>query len=802
MFGRLVLEHRRRLGLTQEELAERSGLSVRTIRRVEAGQGRVPRPASVRLLAAALGLHDADWEHFVAAASGAGGQSMTALVGRAGGVIGGSAAGAQPQGRHQVNLRGDLQPTRDAPSRMPATPSSQVPAQLPPDVRAFAGRDVQLARLDGILDTTTSSPTAVVISAVSGTAGVGKTALAVHWAHRVRKVFPDGQLYLDLRGFDPAGRPAMDPAHAVRGLLESLGATPHEIPVDVDAQVGLYRSIVTGKRMLLLLDNARDAGQVRPLLPGSASVLVVVTSRNRLSSLVAAEGAHSLNVELFTPTEARQMLSGRLGAARVAAEPDAVDEIIDRCARLPLALAVVAARAVVRPHVTLSGLAAELRDNSGSLDALTDDDASTNVRVVLSLSYHTLDAATARLFRLLSLHPGPEISVPAAASLGGLTIAGTTALLDVLVRAHLVIESGTGRYLLHDLLRSYAAEQADIHDADHDRCVATTRMLDHYLHSAYRADRLISPYRDSITLDPPATGVTAEHFAGAEQALHWFATEHRVLLAAIDHAAALELDRYVWRLAWTLKVFLDRRGYWYDWVNTQHLALAAARRAGDRAEQARAHTFLGQAYSRIGRYDDAHAHYRDALALYDHCGENAARAFAHLTFAWLLDRQGDGKEALKHTEMAHELYVAAGDRSGQANSLNAIGWCRIQIGDAEGALHCCQRALVLLQEIGDRAGQASTWDSIGRAHQQLGHHHQALACYAKALDEYRDAAGNRFFEALTHDSIGDTHSAAGDHAAATAAWQQAIEILEDLNQPGADQIRVKLNQHLRPGPLR
>jgi NB-ARC domain len=305
----------------------------------------------------------------------------------------------------------------DEDAALPPGPAVAVPRQLPGAVCGFAGRVTELDELTGLLNSARTGGT-VVISAIEGTAGIGKTALAVHWAHQVAGRFPDGQLHVNLRGFDPAGTP-MTSAVAVRGFLDALDVPPERIPVSVDAQAALYRSLLAGRRVLVVLDNARDAGQVRPLLPGSSGCMVIVTSRNRLTSLIA-EGARPLTVDLLTVTDARQLLAGHLGASRMAAEPDAVEDIITACSRLPLALAIVAARASAHPSFPLTALADELRDAQDRLEVLNGGEAAANARAVFSWSCRQLSTEAARLFRLLGLHPGPDITAPAAAALPAL----------------------------------------------------------------------------------------------------------------------------------------------------------------------------------------------------------------------------------------------------------------------------------------------------------------------------------------------------------------------------------------------
>ena len=473
-----------------------------------------------------------------------------------------------------------------------------IPAQLPPAVPTFAGRCTELASLDAILAATAraceAGVAAVVISAVSGTAGVGKTALAVHWAHRVASQFPDGQLYVNLRGFDPYG-PALDEAEAVRGFLDAFGVPVERIPAGLPAQAALYRSLLADKRVLVVLDNARDAEQVRPLLPGSPGCLAVVTSRNHLGGLVATEGAYPLTLDLFTIAEARDVLARRLGADRVISEPGATDDIITSCARLPLALVIAAARAAAHPSFPLTALAAELREASAALNAFPSGDAATDIRAVFSWSHRTLSTGAARLFRLLGLHPGPDISASAAASLVGIAREQASTLLTELACAHLLTEHAPGRYTFHDLLRAYAAEQAHAHENDDARRMAIHRMLDHYLRTAETAALRMNPLRDPVTTAPPRPGVTCEEVASYQQALAWFTAERPVLLATIAQAPA-SCDTYTTQLASALTTFLDKRGHWQDQEAVQVTALAAARRQGNRTGQATAYRGLGLAY--------------------------------------------------------------------------------------------------------------------------------------------------------------------------------------------------------------
>ena len=666
----------------------------------------------------------------------------------------------------------------------------QVPQQLPAAVAHFAGRAGELATLTGLLRGRADTGGTVVISAIGGTAGVGKTALAVHWAHRVADRFPDGQLYVNLRGFDPTGS-VMAPAEAVRRFLDALQVSPERIPVDLDAQAALYRSQLAGKRMLVVLDNARDTAQVRPLLPGAPGCLVLVTSRNQLTSLIAADAAHPINLDLLTSDEARQLLAQRLGTERVAAEPQAVAEIITRCACLPLALALVGARAALQPHTRLHRLADELRNTQHRWQTLTGDDPTTDVQAVFSWSYQALTPDAAQLFRLLGLHPGSDIAAPAADSLAGLPTSTIRPLLAELTQASLLVEHTPGRYTLHDLLRAYAGDLAQRIDTYQQRHTATHRILDHYLHTAHTATRLLYPALDPITLTPPAPGVTLQHPADYQQALDWFTVERPVLLAVVEHAAVAGFDTYAWQQAWTLATFLDRRGHWHDQATTGRTAVAAARRLADPTAQSRAHRILAHAYIQLGRFDDAHAMLSHALDLAIQAGDQTGQAHTHTNLSYLWEQRGNYPQALHQARQALPLFQATGHQLGQADALNAVGWYHALLGDYQQALTACQHALTLFQELGDRHGQAYTWDSLGYADHHLGDHSQALTCYQHALQLFQEL-GDRYQEAGTLIRLGDTYHATGNHQVAYDTWHQALTILDELDHPDAEQVRVKL----------
>ncbi|MGV9455306.1 AfsR/SARP family transcriptional regulator [Streptomyces sp. NPDC003635] len=680
-----------------------------------------------------------------------------------------------------------------------ALSGSVVPAQLPHAVAGFVGREEALALLDSLLPRQTAGGDGgtAVITAIGGTAGVGKTTLAVHWAHRVRDRFPDGQLYVNLRGFDPGG-PAVRPAEAIRGFLDALGVPPRRIPVEPEGQIGLYRSLSANRRMLVVLDNAQDTDQVRPLLPGSAHCFTVITSRNLLTGLVITDGAQPVGLGLMSRTEAADVLGRRLGRPRLAADPAALEDVIASCARLPLALAIVGARAATRPQLPLASLAKELHTAGSALDLLDGGDAATDVRKVFSWSYQRLTAPAARLFRLLGLHPGPDVSAAAVADLIGLPLPDIRSALSELTTSHLLSQPTTARYACHDLLRAYAGELALTHDPPADRAAAMRRLLDHYLHSAYRASLSLSPHRDDpITLTPLGPSVTAEHFTGHDEAFAWFLREHTVLLSVQRQAARDGLDSHAWQLAWALQPYFDRAGHWHDSAAAHERALASARRAGSTHGQAVVHGCLAYAYMRLSRYEDVATHMRQALQLYEALGDLLGQAHAHRTLSWLRDEKGQYEQGLDHARKALESFVAVGHRTGQARALNAVGWFCSRLGRHQEALGHCERAIRLLQEAGDRFDQADTWDSLGHIHQSLRQYRQAAESFEQALDLYRET-GDRYNEADTLSSLGDLHLAAGDHDAASTAWRRSAALLEELGHRRAAEVRARLTGEAEP----
>ncbi|WP_210582087.1 tetratricopeptide repeat protein [Streptomyces sp. GESEQ-4] len=706
----------------------------------------------------------------------------------------GTDPGADGQQVHQAILRGEAAPP--AAHRTPsakAEPGRTIPAQLPLEARGFTGREDELARLDGILAAAAGRPAAVVVSAVSGTAGVGKTALAVHWAHRVADWFPDGQLYVNLRGFDPSGA-AVTPDQAVRSFLDGLGVPAPQVPVDLQARVGLYRSLLAGRRVLVVLDNARDADQVRPLLPGSPGCLAVVTSRNRLAGLVAAEGAHPLSLDLLSPAEARDLLAHRLGEDRLAAEPDAVQEIITRCARLPLALAITTARAATNPDSPLSAVAEELRDSHGSLDAFDGGDLTTDARAVFSWSCHALSAPAARLFHLLGLHAGPDISQSAAAALAGLPLRQTRGLLAELTRAHLLTEHTPGRYTLHDLLRAYAAERALAEETPPERDRAVERLLTWYLHTADAAYVFLTPERRRVPLDPLPPSCRPLTFCGYDQALNWCDTERPNLVAAVHLAVAVGRPGIAWRLAGALWGFFYLRGHLHDWLDTTRTALDAARAAHDRRGTAWSLGDVACALTQTHRYDEAIDHFRQAMALNRELGDTHGRCQVLANLGYVYRHIGRPDRSVEYCRRALSIHrMLGGSRGREGNLLTNLADSYERIGRFDEAIDCLEQALTDLRVIGDRWNEGVALDLLGTVHHRLQRHDNAVQFYHQALDAHTDI-GNRWGEAHTLANLGDVHLAVGKPDTARTSWKQALTILEKFDHPDAEEIRGRLHR--------
>jgi DNA-binding SARP family transcriptional activator/Tfp pilus assembly protein PilF len=712
-------------------------------------------------------------------------------------------------------LQLDILANREVAVGGPIEQGSAVPAptprQLPPPVPHFAGRAGELAALTALRDEDGGT---VVISAITGTAGVGKTALAVHWAHQSAERFPDGQLYVNLRGFDPAGS-VVRPADALRGFLDALDVPPQRIPADLAEQTALYRSMLAGRRVLVVLDNARDSEQVRPLLPGSPGCLAIVTSRNQLSGLVTAEGAHPIALDVLPEADAHDLIAHRIGEWRAAAEPDAVSEIIARCAGLPLALAIVASRATSHAGFPLATLAGELRQTAGRLDAFADQEPATDIRAVFACSYRTLSADAARLFRLIGMQPGPDISAGAAAGLVGAPTDGIQEPLAELAHAHLLTERAPGRFTVHDLLRDYAAEQARAIDTEVDRTAAAGRMLAWYRHASDAAVRLLYPHMLRLPQPGIEPSPSAPEFHDGAEALAWLDVERRNLLAMARYAADNGPRPVAWLLADALRPYFTARMYTADWLELAGVGLAAAHAEQDVAAQTAAELSLGNAYQSVSRYEQAIERYTRALALARETGwteaqsavlgnlgnvymflgrlADAADQFAtalslHEDTGHVADQArslgGSGivlhhlgrlREAADHLLRALALFRQLGSRRYEAVALTSLGEVHHDLGRLDvGAEHLI-RALDLLRETGDARGEANALRLLAAVYRDTGDHRHALTLAEATLNLIRDT-GDRWIEAHTLNTRASIEQSLGRHRSACDSHRRALDI--------------------------
>ncbi|MDX8030296.1 BTAD domain-containing putative transcriptional regulator [Lentzea sp. BCCO 10_0856] len=634
----------------------------------------------------------------------------------------------------------------------PVRPTQPVPRQLPALPLWFTGRGAELARLDEALKPGAAT---VVISAIGGAGGIGKTWLALWWAHQHADLYPDGQLFTDLRGFNPTEQPVA-PDAALFGFLTALGVSPDRVPAGLDTKAALYRSLVADRRMLIVLDNANDSEQVVPLLPGSAACTVLVTSRQRPASLIDRHGSRHLPLGALTHDEARALLTARLGTDRVAAEPDSVEELLDVCGGYPLALSITA-RHASRPGIRLSEIAAELRElGLKMLDHDTDPAAS--LPAVLSCSLRRLSDEHRTVFGLLGISPGPDTTLPAVVALTGLPPDRARRALSVLEEASLLERRPHGRYAMHDLVRAYAATTA--HDLHNDvRLTALTWVMDFHLHTAHAADLLLNLHRPLVHLDPPAPGVHPQPLPAAASAMTWLDAEHATLLATQRTAAALGRHHVVWHLAWALDTFHVRRGHRHDAVAVWRTALGHL--PDDPTARSRAHRSLGNACSRLGLHEEAVAHLDQALDLAVLHRDLAEQAHSHRALASAWGQRGHDRQALNHARQALDLHRAADQPVEEAHALNQVGWYAAALGDFDTARARCHDALSLHRQHRYPDGEAATLDSLGFIAHRAGDH-QAVDDYHRAL-ALRRALGDAYEVANSLDGVGHPLAALGRH---------------------------------------
>ncbi|MGW4501755.1 AfsR/SARP family transcriptional regulator [Micromonospora sp. NPDC004336] len=685
---------------------------------------------------------------------------------------------------------GPPDPVAEPPEEQPSPTAAPmpVPRQLPAPPAHFVGRERERAELDRLAGE--RRPNGVAIAAISGTGGMGKTSLALRWAHDNVDLFPDGQLYVNLHGFDPSSGP-LPPHVALRHLLSSLGIPAAAMPAGKVAQSGLYRSLVAGRRLLVVLDNARDVAQVEPLLPGGPHCAVLITSRNRLPGLSAASGATLIGLDALTDAEAHRLLRSHLGGPRIAEDPDSVAVLVRHTGGLPLAIGVLTARAAMHPDFPLSILAKALGNPSTRLDVLRTGDLSTDLRAAFTASYEALDPAAARLFTLLGLAPWPDVGLRSAAALAGLPVPRAELSLYHLEAANLVQQQRPGRYRMHDLVRLYAAERAQSDRTDDERTEALTRLVDSYVHTASAADRMLYPGRPLAARIFPEP---AEHeFEDAASAWAWFEDEQPGLVAVQRLAGRLGIDAAVWRLAWAADTY-HKRCQHEQRVESWQLGLAAAERLGHRNTEAFAHWYLGYAYAQASRVEDGLEHLLLALNLFEQDGDVAGQAhLSHtLGFAWL--ERGEPARALPHVENALRLQRELQDPRWEANALSAAGWCHAVLGHHSTAQSYCEQALRLFRRHEDRNGESATLDSLGYIAHRAGRPDEALGYYGRCL-ELRERLGNAYQAADTLVRIGDVHHGSGRLTAARRAWQRALDSYREQRRTAeADDVREKIRR--------
>ncbi|WP_374345439.1 tetratricopeptide repeat protein [Streptomyces sp. 8ZJF_21] len=702
----------------------------------------------------------------------------------------------------------------------PGSSSSPVPRQLPADVGGFVNRTDELAQLNAVLTTEDGGSLVVSVYVIAGTAGAGKTSLALRWAHQVRERFPDGQLYANLRGYDP-GEPVAA-REALHRLLTSLGVQPEAVPQDLDAAAALYRSLLADRRVLVVLDNAATVGQVRPLLPGSAHSLVLVTSRSRLSGLAVRDGARRLTLGVLPESEAVALLRVVTAGYRLVDDERQLAELARLCARLPLALRIAAERAASHPHLRLDDLIAELRDESALWDALStgDDEEAEAVRTVFAWSYRALSEQAARLFRLLGLHPGPEFGLRAAAALAGSTsISRSRQLLDSLVGAHLLEQTAPDRYQFHDLLRAYAIDQAQHEEPPVEREAALRRVLEWYLHTADAAQNWINPAEDRVPLTPAPDDVSPLTFSEYDAAVDWAEREHTNLLQSVRTAADAGQDRLTWQLATVLWNAQFPSASGTSWPAVGRIGLEAAERLGERAAQGALHTYLGMAYTRLNRQTESFESHENALTirrdLGDRLGEArslnliglnhlrgrrldpAARCFeqaisafqeqdaAHWAATALSNlatthyRAGRLPEAATVIDQALAAHRDLGDQRGEGNILRVLSDVQREQGDIDASLISAQAVLDIALNLRNLRLEGFWLLTLGDAQQAKDQHAKALTSYQRSATLHRRLA-DRSREALAWQGVGEVYRRLGRHAEAADFYRQAASTHRDL----------------------
>jgi tetratricopeptide (TPR) repeat protein/transcriptional regulator with XRE-family HTH domain len=740
-FGDLLRQLRCSLGVTQEDLARLAGISQRGLRDLEHGKVVRPRRSTIDGLARGLRLAPEARAELVAAAR---------LPARRG--------ASPPAGTSRSARSGQI-----------------APAQLPIDVADFTGRDTELAQLTGLVSQGSGRPrSAKPVVAIVGIAGAGKTALAVHWAHQIADRSPDGQLYINLRGFATA--PPVRPIEALAQLLRGLGVDPWQVPVELDEAGAMFRTLTLRRRMIIVLDNAASSQQVLPLLPQSPTCLAIVTSRNRLAGLAAPDGVHVLTLRALTSDDALALVERVVGAERVRAEPAESAELTRLCGGLPLALRIASAKLAGRPAQEIGRYIAELTELNRLSALEIDGDEEAAVRAAFDLSYRPLPQLARRLLRYLGLVPGPDVTPAAAAALLGATEAAASSLLGQLAAAHLIEEHGTARYRLHDLLRLYALQRAEAEDGDAERAAVIERLLAWYRVGTGRAAELIYPHILRLSADPSPDGAP---FTTRDQASEWLDAERPNLLAAITYAAAHGPRPIAWQLADALRGFFSYRRQSIDWLASANAGLAAGIAEGNLRGQAGCELSLAHAYWSLGNYPRSAEHYEQVLDLSRQARwpEGEATALGNLGLVhWEL---GSLEKAAAHLGSALELDRKTGRLAGQANNLSNLGYVCRAMGLLSDAARHCEEALACYREIGSPGGAANALCNLGLVYYELGQPDQAADRLNRALVTYRKI-GDQCNQADALNNLAKVHLRIGQPAPAEDLASAALSLARKI----------------------
>lgn len=674
----------------------------------------------------------------------------------------------------------------------PAGPSTVVPAQLPAAASGFTGRQEELAVLDRLL-AEQASPLGVVV----GAAGTGKTALAVVWAGRVAAQFPDGQLFAGLRGFDP-NRPPAEPAEVLRRFLLALGVAPEDVPVDLAERAALYRSLLTGRRVLVVLDDARDSEQVRPLLPGGKGSLTLVSSRRRLDGLVARDGATYVPVGTLSSAQAVQLIDEVTEVDWSLRDPVNAGRVAALCGHLPLALRIIGARLTVAPLTVspvgaLAMLADELADERHRLCALDisdTDDVQISVRRAFDVSYRTLAPEHAAVFRLLGLFPGTHFGPHLVAAMSTMTVTAARSALRALSAAHLVAETSQDWFTMHDLVRLHAREVAATELPLADALAISNRGLDYYCVVADRARRLIRPPMDRLAPSTDST-VGTPRLETRAQALAWFERERANLISSLRAAHEAELNGPVWRLARLLFDFLAVHCPWEDWRTSHELGLLAARAAGDRIGEALMRSGLGVLYGRLGNHERSFAEHDACQQLAMAEGNLGVVALGAGLAASALFHLGRHDEATARSRQALALHRLLGELYQQGQPLSNLGELARLRGDYSAALACNEQALMIYQQFDDEERQAWVRVHLGETYLAAGWLAPAQACFAEAI-RLSKISGTALREGYAVRGVGDVHLARGDKASAQAVWEDALKSFGHIGSPWVASVRARL----------